>query len=160
MLDDPKEFDERMRSRKSSFSCITKFGIKMTAEDCNLEILRLSEKDPPTSSTLAIPQKRHSRSTVTGGYDSMDVVEVNHIIATPVNLLLATPLRFETEKEETFFETPEEFQEEGSHSEETFYMQEGLLPKENRSFDANDSSYSSRGTELTQMATNTDTSFR
>ena len=71
----------------------------MTAEDCNLEILRLSEKDPPTSSTLAIPQKRHSRSTVTGGYDSMDVVEVNDIIATPVNLLLATHLRFETEKE-------------------------------------------------------------
>ena len=128
----------------------------MTAEDCNLEILRLSEKDPPTSSTL--PQKRHSRSTVTGGYDSMDVVEVNDIIATPVNLLLATPLRFETEKEETIFETPEEFQEEGS--EEIFNFQEGLLPNENQLLNSDDSSYSSPDTELTQTALDTDASFR
>ena len=132
----------------------------MTAEDCNLEILRLSEKDPPTSSTLKAPQKRHSRSTVTGGYDSMDVVEVNDIIATPVNLLLATPLRFETEKEETIFETPEEFQEEGSPSEETFYVQKGLPPNENHPLNSDDSSYSSPDTELTQTALDTDASFR
>ena len=130
----------------------------MTAEDCNLEILRLSEKDPPTSSTLTVPQKRHSRSTVTGGYDSMDVVEVNDIIATPVNLLLATPLRFETEKEETIFETPEEFQDEGS--EEIFNFQEGLLPNENQLLNSDDSSYSSPDTELTQTALDTDASFR
>ena len=130
----------------------------MTAEDCNLEILRLSEKDPPTSSTLTVPQKRHSRSTVTGGYDSMDVVEVNDIIATPVNLLLATPLRFETEKEETIFETPEEFQEEGS--EEISNFQEGLLPNENQLLNSDDSSYSSPDTELTQTALDTDASFR
>ena len=130
----------------------------MTAEDCNLEILRLSEKDPPTSSTLTVPQKRHSRSTVTGGYDSMDVVEVNDIIATPVNLLLATPLRFETEKEETIFETPEEFQEEGS--EEIFNFQEGYPPNENQLLNSDDSSYSSPDTELTQTALDTDASFR
>ena len=132
----------------------------MTAEDCNLEILRLSEKDPPTSSTLTVPQKRHSRSTVTGGYDSMDVVEVNDIIATPVNLLLATPLRFETEKEETIFETPEEFQEEGSHSEESFNFQKGYLPNENQLLNSDDSSYSSPDTELTQTALDTDATFR
>ena len=132
----------------------------MTAEDCNLEILRLSEKDPPTSSTLTVPQKRHSRSTVTGGYDSMDVVQVNDIIATPVNLLLATPLRFETEKEETIFETPEEFQEGGSHSEEIFNLQEGLRPNENQLLNSDDSSYSSPDTELTQTALDTESSFR
>ena len=90
----------------------------------------------------------------------MDVVEVNDIIATPVNLLLATPLRFETEKEETIFETPEEFQEEGSRSEEISNFQEGLLPNENQLLNSDDSSYSSPDTELTQTALDTDASFR
>ena len=97
---------EKPGIKKSSFSCITKFGIKMTAEDCNLEILRLSYTIPSTSTTSETfhqDQPLIDTTTLMYGED----LKKGIVLATPVDLSVSTPLRFEVEKQQI---TSSEFQ--------------------------------------------------
>ena len=68
--------------RKGSVSCLTRFGIKLSAEDCNLEILRLQAQEKYSGNAASLDKQQ-------------DVLQhQGAAIATPTNLLLSTPLRF------------------------------------------------------------------
>ena len=100
------EIAEKPVIKKNSFSCITKFGIKMTAEDCNLEILRLSYA-VPSSSTTFLPIDRNKSSVITASSIRDDDWNNDMVLATPIDLSMSTPLRFETEKAHSSAESKE-----------------------------------------------------
>ena len=101
-----KESIEKPVIKKNSFSCITKFGIKMTAEDCNLEILRLSYAIPSSSTTLR-PIDKNEPWTITTSSIHDDNGNNDMVLATPIDLSMSTPLRFETEKAHSSAESKE-----------------------------------------------------
>ena len=101
-----KESIEKPVIKKNSFSCITKFGIKMTAEDCNLEILRLSYAIPSSSTTLR-PIDKNEPWTITTSSIHDDNGNNDMVLATPIDLSMSTPLRFETEKDHSSAESKE-----------------------------------------------------
>ena len=92
-----QEILEKPGMKRSSFSCITKFGIKMTAEDCNLEILRLSYTIPSTSATTQSHQQLLETTSLIYDHDLDKGIK----LATPIDLSVSTPLRFEIEMEHT-----------------------------------------------------------
>ena len=100
------EIAEKPVIKKNSFSCITKFGIKMTAEDCNLEILRLSYAVPSSSTTL-LPIDKNEPSVITASSIRDDDWNNDMVLATPIDLSMSTPLRFETEKAHSSEESKE-----------------------------------------------------
>ena len=100
------EIAEKPVIKKNSFSCITKFGIKMTAEDCNLEILRLSYAVPSSSTTL-LPIDKNEPSIITTSSFLDDDRNNDMVLATPIDLSMSTPLRFETEKAHSSEESKE-----------------------------------------------------
>ena len=101
-----KESIEKPVIKKNSFSCITKFGIKMTAEDCNLEILRLSYAIPSSSTTLR-PIDKSEPLIITTSLIRDDDWNNDMVLATPIDLSMSTPLRFETEKDHSSAESKE-----------------------------------------------------
>ena len=101
-----KESIEKPVIKKNSFSCITKFGIKMTAEDCNLEILRLSYAIPSSSTTLR-PIDKSEPWIITTSLIRDDDWNNDIVLATPIDLSMSTPLRFETEKAHSSAESKE-----------------------------------------------------
>ena len=134
-----KDLLEKPGIKKSSFSCITKFGIKMTAEDCNLEILRLSYTIPSTSTTSeAFHQDQPLVKTTTSIYDHDHNKEI--VGATPVDLSVSTPLRFETEKQHTSSEFQrndgeENWEKEPASLQKAFHVVKNYLEQENLSND-------------------------
>ena len=96
----PGKHKEASAMRKGA--CITQFGIKMSAEDCNIEILRLKYSFTPST---AVSSKLDSNieaqlSDSIGGTP-------NGMVTTPSNLLLSTPLRFVAIRESVPVESDE-----------------------------------------------------
>ena len=84
----PGKHKEASAMRKGA--CITQFGIKMmSAEDCNIEILRLKYSFTPST---AMSSKLDSNNEIQLS-DSIGAPS-NGMVTTPSNLLLSTPLRF------------------------------------------------------------------
>ena len=75
----------------------------MTAEDCNLEILRLSYTIPSTSTTTQSNQQLVESTSLIYDQDR----DKSIVLATPIDLSVSTPLRFETEIEDTSVESEE-----------------------------------------------------
>ena len=118
ILDPIQASNEGTGVRRSVFSCITKFGIRMTAEDCNLEILRLSYTNPPTPTTrIPFRQNYLNIGTTTMPYKKKIDREQYIGLPTPVDLSLSTPLRFKTQQKDASLEPAVDNAEEGVPSE-------------------------------------------
>jgi hypothetical protein len=139
ILDNEDEVNGVTRVKKSSFSCITKFGIKTTAEDCNLEILRLSEKEPPTSTATISFQSNEGYLETTTIHLQSHHTDQQNVLATPVDLSISTLLRFKTEREHTTLSQPENRPEGNWTTEESFTLN-GLTVMNDYIIDTNASS--------------------
>ena len=113
----PGKHEEASAVRKGA--CITQFGIKMSAEDCNIEILRLKYSFTPST---AMSSKVDSNNEMQLS-DPMSGTS-NVMVTPPSNLLLSTPLRFVAIRESVPVE-PEELSIENPEGLE-FGMEKGL----------------------------------
>ena len=80
----------------------------MTAEDCNLEILRLSYTIPSSSTTTQSNQQLVETTSLIHDQDPDKGIK----LATPIDLSVSTPLRFEIEMEHTSVKSEENEMEE------------------------------------------------
>ena len=113
----------------------------MTAEDCNLEILRLSYTIPSSSTTTQSNQQLVE--TTSSIYDQDRNKGI--VLATPIDLSVSTPLRFETEKEPTSVkseenEIEENWEDEPSSLQQVYHVMNNYLnTNKNSSKSRNDS---------------------
>ena len=66
----------------------------MSAEDCNLEILRLSHAFPHSTTTTTSFQQLDSKSEIVTPDQETEFLQQQGALPTPTNLLLSSPLRF------------------------------------------------------------------
>ena len=82
--------------------------------------MRLSYTEPPTSTTTIPFQSNDGDLQTTTVHLQSNHNDQQNVLATPVDLSIATPLRFETEREHTTLSLPEDSNEEDWTPEERF----------------------------------------